>query len=592
MSQSYQYQKLSNESTIRLIRLERDLVDNQIACIIRHADCSYADTVYDALSYVWGNSESTRKIRIKDETAPEWSVLELHESLWVFLDNFWRRKTFDRWIWTDRICLNQVDQHEMGQQIPLVAQIYNDAERVLAWLGLTVSQGEALRLAYEYERYNRSNTVDFETVDASLRNDFPRETLEAAIDVRNAPYWGRVWVVQEILSAKQVICLVGNLEVAFWTLTRVVGLPQEHHAKTWLWLNAWKTIGGTSSSYAEAKGKRETRMKTLDLWELLISVTVDRNNYASTRVHDRIYGILGLAESVEGGSSPALLIRTAVYDELPVYVFIDATIESYPEWERPIWDKLEWGTQDWDRDPPHYVTALRLLLDVWRLPEQVGMIDIFAIFEEYVQCNRTSSRHKQLVGLLLQTCDALFSTFHQAGTSTPMSHSTPESSGFSEYEGFHRILLHNLYCDYLRPSIDFKRTAQHNAAILGIALVLGTSDEKQAMQIWAYWNARRGHLMSQTREKWRCCAHLPSQQPPACVKDPDCSSEYGRIEAAVSFSTTRLNSHVTRPCSGAHGCDETTMVFEIPEAGLRMGLRRNTFSVRLSSPVGSLEGHS
>lgn len=601
MSQPYKHQRLNNNTTIRLIKLQEDRVDNQIACTIRHFEkyeIYYKSNPYDALSYVWGDATETREIRIRDETATEWSVLKLHENLWQFLDNAYGRKAFDRWIWTDRICLNQDDEDEKGEQIPRMAEIYCNAWQVVAWLGLTVEEGEALR-SVKSRYYD-----DFKIIDANLRK--MTETRKAALAVRHAPYWGRVWVVQEILSRRgyRVVCLIGNLEIWFDNLAGVVGFPEKHHASIWKRLcdNPRTTV-----PYG-ADPKPQLNYGKFDLWTLLRLVTGNLDNYGSKYIHDRVFGILGLAASVEGYSSPVHLIRKplkAVYDESPAYVFIDALLESYPEW----------NPRRGDDRRPHYVTALRLLLEGWRRYKELGIVNIFEVFEEYMASSHTSMRHKQLAGLVLQTCDALFSIFSPDASVISMGiHST--FNLFSEYEGFHRILIGDI--GQIKPSFDFKRTAQHNAAILGIALVLGVKDQQLAAQIFNHWQISRGshpdkvHWM---RREWQCCAHSPSQQLPAYARNPNLSKEdqvklyagnyeavkkhYRRFEpgarqrkdASVSFSTTRLHFDLAGPCHGGDSsqtgkpCNDTIRRFENLQAGVRLELRRDRFHLTLSSWV-------
>jgi hypothetical protein len=46
-----------------------------------------------------------------------------------------RNFSLERIIWVDAICINQKNTEEKEQQIQLMAKIYNQATRVLVWLG-------------------------------------------------------------------------------------------------------------------------------------------------------------------------------------------------------------------------------------------------------------------------------------------------------------------------------------------------------------------------------------------------------------------------------------------------------------------------
>lgn len=84
--------------------------------------------LYDALSYVWGDSKNPRSIYIGKYELP---VTENLFAALLQLRNF----SFERIIWVDAICINQKNVKEKEQQIQLMAKIYSQANRVLVWLG-------------------------------------------------------------------------------------------------------------------------------------------------------------------------------------------------------------------------------------------------------------------------------------------------------------------------------------------------------------------------------------------------------------------------------------------------------------------------
>lgn len=46
-----------------------------------------------------------------------------------------RLETRTRILWADAICINQEDLEECGYKVTIMTQIYQQAERVLVWLG-------------------------------------------------------------------------------------------------------------------------------------------------------------------------------------------------------------------------------------------------------------------------------------------------------------------------------------------------------------------------------------------------------------------------------------------------------------------------
>ena len=128
----YEYSPLSDPfNTIRLFRLlpgpnsaaiQGELVEYDLRGRTRTTHA------YEALSYVWGQSENPESIYIGDyrfEVTPH-----LHAALLRLRDS-----CFSRILWIDALCINQTDDDEKSSQIELMALIYAVAKEVIIWLG-------------------------------------------------------------------------------------------------------------------------------------------------------------------------------------------------------------------------------------------------------------------------------------------------------------------------------------------------------------------------------------------------------------------------------------------------------------------------
>ncbi len=94
--------------------------------------------LYDALSYVWGDTNNPRSIYIGEYDMP------VTKNLYAALSHL-RNFSIERVLWVDAICINQKNNEEKGQQIQLMAKIYSQANRVLVWLGEAAdNSGQAL----------------------------------------------------------------------------------------------------------------------------------------------------------------------------------------------------------------------------------------------------------------------------------------------------------------------------------------------------------------------------------------------------------------------------------------------------------------
>jgi hypothetical protein len=174
----YQYPQLPSTS-IRLLRL---LPGGKSPNILRGELFEYPiqglDTTYhpyEALSYVWGSEEKPDAIIVNDKTLP--ITENLHRALLQLQPH-----DYHRVIWIDAICIDQENEHEKEHQIPLMAEIYAKACRVVVWLGEAKEAGddalEYLRLTAERSE-KLSNAVEFEA---------------NVLQLLRRPWFGRIWV--------------------------------------------------------------------------------------------------------------------------------------------------------------------------------------------------------------------------------------------------------------------------------------------------------------------------------------------------------------------------------------------------------------
>ncbi|KAH7035809.1 heterokaryon incompatibility protein-domain-containing protein [Microdochium trichocladiopsis] len=90
-----------------------------------------------ALSYVWGDVEGSSTGIVVDNSA-----IQVTRNLGDAL--LWHRGWHaDLPIWADAVCINQDDPAEKGHQIELMARVYQEAAKVICWLGPSTPRIEA-----------------------------------------------------------------------------------------------------------------------------------------------------------------------------------------------------------------------------------------------------------------------------------------------------------------------------------------------------------------------------------------------------------------------------------------------------------------
>ena len=117
------------------------------------------------------------------------------------VQNFlYRNRSFfrPRIYWIDSICINQNDDDEKSDQLPLMTAIYRQATRVLVWLGPPTSAKQARDLRKAITREVNPHVTSILNV----------EDVEVAFDtLRNClkhSWFERGWVIQEVAVAEKV----------------------------------------------------------------------------------------------------------------------------------------------------------------------------------------------------------------------------------------------------------------------------------------------------------------------------------------------------------------------------------------------------
>jgi len=116
-----------DQASIRLIKVEPELHDRGLVQVqIKHSTVS---ANYSAISYIWGEQAEKYCILINNCIATVGS--NLHEHLCSL-------RTFERgqWFWVDALSIDQQNATERSLQVKLMAEIFEGAKDVLAFIPL------------------------------------------------------------------------------------------------------------------------------------------------------------------------------------------------------------------------------------------------------------------------------------------------------------------------------------------------------------------------------------------------------------------------------------------------------------------------
>ncbi|KLU90775.1 hypothetical protein MAPG_10626 [Magnaporthiopsis poae ATCC 64411] len=235
----YQYSPLP-KGHVRLLKLLPGGFEDELAgelTAVDLADCTPESKLsFEAVSYVWGSPEKPFRL-----FTPGGSVISLTASLHSLLRRI-RLPHESRLLWADALCINQRDTAEKGEQVALMALIYNSARRVLAdlgeaaddtWLALAAIDRYwrlGARCGIDEHLFGRwltpTQTASLLGVDlkhlsgSSIASEAPSggaamdaAEREAVARLLGRPWFTRVWIIQEFVLAREVVMLCGMVAV-------------------------------------------------------------------------------------------------------------------------------------------------------------------------------------------------------------------------------------------------------------------------------------------------------------------------------------------------------------------------------------------
>ncbi|KAI1290671.1 heterokaryon incompatibility protein-domain-containing protein [Xylaria venustula] len=302
---------------------------------------------YTALSYVWGDASNPQKITVNGSTQ-----VSITRNLYSFLRSLRGTKSGRR-LWCDSLCINQSNEQEKRSQIALMRRIYQQAEKVLAYIPLPlipdmtnlVALGQMIveatwRCQAARAKHDKDPEVTPEVLGSS--SDTATETInrieqqagkadigesktrkgffleDFGLPPAESPLWNtwrkflksdyfsRVWILQEFVLAPSVQFWLGQGGIEAQSIIEVLTAievysrePNQNYTippDAQIPDDAVKTkIIRIPTPFAQKMIFRRMHVRNGEPKAPLVDILRLASNFEATDPRDKIYGVLGLA---------------------------------------------------------------------------------------------------------------------------------------------------------------------------------------------------------------------------------------------------------------------------------------------------------
>ena len=251
---------------------------------------------YQAVSYTWGRRYAHKWILVNDQR------FLVRENLWRLLNELAKSDLACGGnlpnLWIDALCIAQHDTTEKNHQVQLMKTIFAMAQCVIVWPGVTSELADNLHdLRDAVAPIPNSST---RVPHSSSRVLAAHKAIETAC---NAPYWSRLWILQEVGVAQRIVLLLGQRTMSWkdWTMTLQRFLVESDRPTT----VRGSRLPGVNVTFWQPE---------LKITSSLANLIVRFRDMQCADHRDRIYGLLGFVEdgdkfTVDYNENPQHLLR-------------------------------------------------------------------------------------------------------------------------------------------------------------------------------------------------------------------------------------------------------------------------------------------
>ncbi|KAH6663199.1 heterokaryon incompatibility protein-domain-containing protein [Halenospora varia] len=303
--QEFTYTPLGFAQSTRLIKILPGESISSIKCHIFEINLQDLPiSGYTALSYCWGSASKTEPITLNHY--PFRVTKNLYAALQIL-----RESHSTDLFWIDAMCVNQSDPEERSAQVQKMKKIYEQASRVVIWLGPGSAETMVAMRFIEKIRgiwnslaavhgNDKTALLDITVKEASILFDSREgvvdfKPLEGLALLLRRPWFERVWIVQEATTPENdKIVLCGNAVVcwdALITTTEVITHLMWRPGLQGLFANVQSIDNQSLRRLFNLEKQRQYKTPVFNLLQILAKY----RHFKAGDPRDKIYALRGLA---------------------------------------------------------------------------------------------------------------------------------------------------------------------------------------------------------------------------------------------------------------------------------------------------------
>ncbi|MCJ1398988.1 hypothetical protein MMC11_002190 [Xylographa trunciseda] len=287
-----QYPLNPADHEIRLVSLHPGRNAEPIVCELNKVSLDNCPK-YEALSYVWGENTSDRRISVDGHEV--FIGISLWDALRYLRDSYRPRE-----LWIDALSIDQANMRERSHQVQQMGLIYKSAACVLAWLGEASDDSDiALETMLALSKdtpFNRSTILFAPSQNTHAWELQISRRFKALKKLMHRSWWRRIWCVQEIALCKEAVIVCGRMTLP-WRVFCLFADSFKKHLECCGRDGLQVSLGSSHDRTIHSIYKLiDNRTRAIGKRSLLWATRSFSNGLCSDE-RDKIYGLLALAEA-------------------------------------------------------------------------------------------------------------------------------------------------------------------------------------------------------------------------------------------------------------------------------------------------------